>query len=526
MSNVEVITDSNVTIAVGADDDGTIVVLAPDDVETIATGEQGPPGPPGDPGGPPGPQGIPGPPGPTGSPGPEGLPGPKGNTGATGPAGPTGPPGSDSTVPGPTGPPGPTGATGPPGPTGPAGAGSPSTIPPLMDGTAAVGTSTNFSREDHVHPFDIATVRVNAAQSLTPTQQQQARSNIFAAPFDALAYNGMQVNGGMEVSQERGTTNTATSGNYICDGWRMFFAGAMAVTAGQSLGGAIAAGFPALIYLVTTTAQASLNAGDYTLIVHVIEGYRIARLSWGTVNAQPITISFWSSHHRTGIYSAVVRNGATNRAYAFTYTHAAADVAQYNTITIPGDTTGTWTTDNTAGISLVFAVACGSSNTAPSANAWLAGSYAAAPGQVNGVGATSDAFRITGVTIHPGNEGPIAARSSFILRPFDQELVLCKRHFYNGAPPVMGIAFNSTTASSLSCLHPVPMRAAPTLIMAANLAVMFGGAAWGSGTLTAASNNQSTTSKLVFDAATTGLIAGVPIMALGTSGNLIVDARL
>ena len=34
------------------------------------------------------------------------------------------------------------------------GAGSPGTATPLMDGTAAVGASTNFSREDHVHPTD------------------------------------------------------------------------------------------------------------------------------------------------------------------------------------------------------------------------------------------------------------------------------------------------------------------------------------------------------------------------------------
>src|SRR6187401_2740551 len=29
-----------------------------------------------------------------------------------------------------------------------------------------------------------------------------------AAPFDALAYNGMQINGSMDVSQEKGTANT------------------------------------------------------------------------------------------------------------------------------------------------------------------------------------------------------------------------------------------------------------------------------------------------------------------------------
>ena len=169
------------------EDVSTVVVNSADEVTVILTGDQGPPGPPGLPGGPPGPQGppgvqgpqgVPGPIGPkgnpgqtgpqgvagpsglTGAPGPQGVPGQIGPQGSQGPQGTQGVPGADSTVPGPTGPQGATGAQGPAGPTGPQGvqgtpgAGSPSTIPPLMDGTATVGVSTNFSREDHIHPSD------------------------------------------------------------------------------------------------------------------------------------------------------------------------------------------------------------------------------------------------------------------------------------------------------------------------------------------------------------------------------------
>ncbi len=64
-----------------------------------------------------------------------------------GPAGPTGATGA-------TGPQGVPGATGATGPQGPPGAGSPSSSPPLMDGAAAVGTSTAYARGDHVHPTD------------------------------------------------------------------------------------------------------------------------------------------------------------------------------------------------------------------------------------------------------------------------------------------------------------------------------------------------------------------------------------
>jgi hypothetical protein len=133
MSSVEVSTDYDVVIV--QDDAASIVVLSPDDVETIYTGDQGPPGPPG-PVGPP--SMVPGPPGPVGNTGPAG---PQGATGSTGSQGPVGN----------TGPAGPVGATGS---TGPAGAGSAGTLPPLMNSVAAVGTSSSFSREDHVHPSD------------------------------------------------------------------------------------------------------------------------------------------------------------------------------------------------------------------------------------------------------------------------------------------------------------------------------------------------------------------------------------
>lgn len=184
------VTVSNAASASVGSSDPPVVVLADPDVAVIAVPEQGPPGPPG--------QGLPGPPGPQGEPG---SMGPQGNTGPTGPPGaastvpgpqgPPGPTGAASTVPGPQGPQGPQGIQGPQGPTGaastvpgpqgpigpagpqgpkgdtgatgPAGAGSPSTSLPLINATPAViGTSTNFSREDHVHPTDTSRAAASA----------------------------------------------------------------------------------------------------------------------------------------------------------------------------------------------------------------------------------------------------------------------------------------------------------------------------------------------------------------------------
>lgn len=190
-------------------------------------------------------------------------------------------------------------------------------------------------------------------------------------------------------------------------------------------------GFMAVLVVTVSTALTTMAAANYTLVGQAIEGWRCLRLAWGTTSARPVTIGFWSAHHRTGVYSVAVNNATSTRAYATTYTQAVADVAQYNTVTIPGDTTGTWTIDAGVGMYVYFAVACGSTNTAPTPNTWAALAYYAASGQVNGVAATSDVFRITWVTIVYCNEAPNAARSPFIMRNYADELPLCRRYYLN-----------------------------------------------------------------------------------------------
>jgi hypothetical protein len=259
-------------------------------------------------------------------------------------------------------------------------------------------------------------------------QTTQARQNIYAAPFDALAYSGMQINGSMEVSQEKGYENNVTaSSDYICDGFRIYKSGTMAFAAGVTVGVPVAVGIPGALYTVTTTAQTTIGTGDYLVINHPIEGHRVARLAWGTINAQPITIGFWSQHFRTGIYSISISNAASNRVYCAAYTHNVSGGLQYNVITIPGCTDGVWNTTSALGINIQFVIASGL--VAPSANAWHSGSYQAAPGQTNGVASTSDVFRITGVVVLPGIEAPSAERSPLIMRPYDQELVTCQRYY-------------------------------------------------------------------------------------------------
>ena len=209
-----------------------------------------------------------------------------------------------------------------------------------------------------------------------------------AAPFDALAYNGMQINGGMDISQETAFGTGVTANGYVCDGWVHFHAGTMATTATLTPSSGIS-GLPNLLFVTVQTAQATMTGSNEVSINQWIEGYRVTRLGWGAAGAQPITIGFWSGHARTGTYTGTVRNGPSpNRSYAFSYTQSVANANEYKTITIPGDTAGTWDRTNAAALCVNFAMAAGPTVTAPSLNTWLAGSYAAGLGQINGVAAT------------------------------------------------------------------------------------------------------------------------------------------
>jgi hypothetical protein len=302
----------------------------------------------------------------------------------------------------------------------------------------------------------VSTVTISGGVTYTPqtptaAEQTQARQNIYAAPFDAMAYSGLQINGAMEVSQENGlnAVSVSNTGKYICDGWVLSSSGIQVMQAYSGGGGL--AGFPFVLVSKPTTANASPAAADRCTVSTRIEGYRIARLAWGSVSAQPITLAFWVFAARAGNYSGVVTNGGTaTRSYPFSFT-VAAGVWQYVTVTIPGDTSGTWSTGNGVGMEIFFTLMAGSGNQAP-ANAWAAGSYFGATGTINGVAATTDQLLIGGVIVLPGNEAPSAVRSPFVMRSFADELALCQRYWeksYNYATPVasstgIGIRGNTT----------------------------------------------------------------------------------
>lgn len=492
-------------------------------------GSAGPPGPAG-PQGPIGATGAQGPEGPQGPQGPTGTQGPKGDTGTTGATGSQGAPG----LPGATGAQGPKGDKGDPQ--------TPSDVNPAVDGAAAPGTSALYSRGDHVHPTDTTraaltqVVRYDTTQALTALQQTQARQNIFAAPLDALAYSGMQINGSMDVSQELGTTGVVLAPGaikYIVDGWVGVLLGANGAFSGvQSAIGSLA-GFPYCLTFICTTASPLSGASDAHYVYQPIEGTRWARLAFGTASAQPVTIGFWVYPPISGTMAVAVRNAANNRSYVVDVPVVSTGW-QYKTVTVPGDVAGTWPTGAGGGATITFCFGTGTTLKAPAANTWYGVNYIATAVTTNFFAATGTA-NITGVVVLPGTEAPSSARSPFIMRPYDQELTVCRRYLWKRylATTIQNLgtlqAYTATLAAgNLFQINP-EMRAAPTITISST-AHFFANTS-GGGVVAASSlafGSRSDDVYLGTSTFATGLIGGnaAVFYSNATGAWIMMDARL
>jgi hypothetical protein len=193
-----------------------------------------------------------------------------------------------------------------------------------------------------------------------------------------------------------------------------------------------------------------------------VEGVRAARLAFGTASAAPVSIGFWVKAHRTGAYSGSVRTSAQNRSYPFGFTVSAADTWEFKTVTITGDTGGTWLTDTGVGLYLTVCIAGGSSRLG-AASAWAGSDNSGATGTNNAVAATSDTLQVTGLVVLPGIELPAADRAAFIMRPTDQQLIGARRYWQLGAAAVANL-FSSGLLNAAFTLAPA-MRALPTAVL-------------------------------------------------------------
>jgi hypothetical protein len=271
------------------------------------------------------------------------------------------------------------------------------------------------------------------------------------------------INGAMQIDQRNAGASVTPSvtNTYTLDRWNTNFTQASKFSVQQST--VAPAGFTNSL-AVTTVSAVSVGSGDLFALQHIIEGLNVADLGWGTANAQPITLSFQVRSSLTGTFGGVLGNSAHNRSYPFTFTISSANTYETKTITIPGDTTGTWLTNNGAGIRIFFNLGSGATYSG-TAGAWSASTLIAPTGATSVVGTNGATFYITGVQLEKGSTA-----TSFDYRPYGTELALCQRYCINykssdaGAYVRYGSGYAWSTLNMDIVMHfPVTMRASPSL---------------------------------------------------------------
>jgi len=234
------------------------------------------------------------------------------------------------------------------------------------------------------------------------------------------------INGSMTIDQRNAgaavTITTASATQYLLDRWYLRAEAAAGSKVSVQRSSVAPAGF-SNSQLITSLSAYAIGASEHFATVQAVEGFNAADLSWGTASAKTITVSFWVRSSLTGLFSGFILNGAANRCFVFSYTINAADTWEYKTITIPGDTTGTWVTDNGLGLYLNFTVAAGSS-VSGAAGSWSSTFNRSATGQTSLVGTSGATFYLTGVQLEAGDTA-----TPFEHRSYGAELALCQRYF-------------------------------------------------------------------------------------------------
>jgi len=262
------------------------------------------------------------------------------------------------------------------------------------------------------------------------------------------------INGAMVIDQRNAgasvTIPTATS-TYTLDRWFAYASVGSKFSVQQNAGSVTPpAGFSN--YLGCTSLSAySVGASESFDIQYRIEGYNTSDLNWGTVNAKTVTLSFQVYSSLTGSFGGSLYNSATNRWYPFSYTVSSANTWTSISITIAGDTSGTWVgATNGIGLGIIFSLGIGSTLSG-SAGSWTGSTYLQPTGSVSVVGTNGATFYITGVQLEVGSSA-----TGFEYRQYQQELALCQRYTYSTNTYV--------TATGTPQQFPVTARTAPTYI--------------------------------------------------------------
>lgn len=331
----------------------------------------------------------------------------------------------------------------------------------------------------------------------------------------SLGFKNKIINGAMVIDQRNAgaSVTQTTTPVYTVDRWFCYGTAGSKFTVQQNAGSVTPpAGFTKYLGC-TSSSSYSVLTGDALGVGQLIEGLNVADLGWGTVNAQPITISFWVRSSLTGSFGGALQNAASNRSYPFSYTISAANTWEYKTISIAGDTSGTWLTTNGIGLQVLFTLGAGATYSG-TVNTWAASNLWQPTGSTSVVGTNGATWYITGVQLEVGTQA-----TNFEYRDYGRELIMCQRYcqvLTQGTSFIGGAAFSGSRAN-IYYYPPVVFRTNPSMTYPSVT-----GGNWdyaGSGFLTFTAYNDYYLSSTYLSFYLSGL-SSAP--AVGSPGNLVM----
>ena len=296
-------------------------------------------------------------------------------------------------------------------------------------------------------------------------------SSLQGAAASPFGLKNRIINGDMRIDQRNaGASVTPIDDSFCVDRFKLNLTQASKFTAQQNAGSVTPpVGFKNYLGMTSTSAY-TVGSNEKFVVWQPVEGFNVADLGWGTASASTVTLSFWVRSSLTGTFGGSFANSSFNRAYPFTYTISVANTWEQKTITVAGDTTGTWDTSNGTGIRLYWSLGTGSTLSG-TAGAWAGSGLFSATGATSVVGTNGATFYITGVQLEVGTSA-----TPFERRQFGNELALCQRYFTTSYYPANKLG-TATATNQIQFTAPVTfsyhtanvyfqqtMRSTPTIV--------------------------------------------------------------
>jgi hypothetical protein len=304
---------------------------------------------------------------------------------------------------------------------------------------------------------DSVSITTGGAAALTVSSSQ----NVSVAGTLAMGSSFLRnriINGDMRIDQRAAGTVTPTSGGYRIDRFETTAPAASKYSVQQS--STAPTGFVNSL-LITSLSAYTVGASEAFVIQQQIEGTNISDLAWGTASAKTVTLSFWVRSSLTGTFGGSLRNSDNSRSYPFSYTISSAGTWEQKSVTIAGDTTGTWLTTTGSGIKTAFSFGAGAT-VSGTAGSWAAANYSSATSATSVVGTNGATFYITGVQLEVGS-----AATPFERLNYQQQLSQCQRYYFKsvaaGSALPFFFAYNNDATTVRGVIYfPQTMRIGPS----------------------------------------------------------------